>query len=115
MVKGDGSGVVTVGVANVLGPQAFVADRNLERALDPSRIPPGGRTGLDEVYIGRLGVDAIPAIVAVLPRLPADDRAWLEPLLEQRRFELTGDRRYQGWPAWNLSRERAREALAPDG
>jgi hypothetical protein len=108
-------GVVTVGVANILGPQSFVADRNLERALDPSRIPPGGRTGLDEVYIGRLGVDAIPAIVAVLPRLPADDRAWLEPLLAQRRFELTGDPRYRAWPAWNLSRERAREALAPDG
>ena len=30
---------------NVVGPQAFVTDRNLERALDPALVPAGGRTG----------------------------------------------------------------------
>ena len=50
--------LVALGVMNVVGPQAFVAERNLERAIDPSLVPAGGRTGLDAavpVVAGRRG------------------------------------------------------------
>jgi hypothetical protein len=107
-------GIVAVAAANLLGPQATVADQNLRRALDPSLVPPGGRTGLDEVYLGQLGDDTIPAVVAAFPRLPPEDRAWLGPLLDERAYALAADARYAGWPAWNLSRQHAREALAAE-
>jgi hypothetical protein len=108
-------GIVTVALANLVGPQAFVADQNLRRALDPSLVPAGGRTGLDEEYLGRLGDDAIPALVAVFDRLPEEDRAWLGPLLAERRRELSLDPRYAGWPAANWSRARALDALVRSG
>ena len=56
---------------NVVGPQAFVADRNLERALDPSLVPAGGRTGPRRArYLASLGDEAIPAVVAAYDRAP---------------------------------------------
>jgi hypothetical protein len=60
------------------------------------------------VYLGRLDADAIPAIVAAMPKLPPADRASMRDVLEYAWSDLrAGD----GWPAWNVSRERAREAL----
>jgi hypothetical protein len=104
-------GLVAVAVANVLGPQAFSTDRNLARALDPSLIPPDGRVGLDAEYLGSLGDDAVPAMVAAYRSLGAADRDALAAVLEERRYAL-GDESIRGWPAWNLARTRAREALA---
>ncbi len=105
-------GLTFVLAANVIGPQGFVTDQNLARALDPSRVPTGGQVGLDEGYLSTLGDDAIPAIVVALPRLPAEDRAAMRVLLDERRAALTLDPSLTGWPAWSLARERAREALA---
>ena len=105
-------GLVTVGVANVLGPQAFSTDQNLARALDPSLIPPDGRVGLDAEYLGSLGDDAVPAMVAAYPSLGAADRAALARVLSAQRGSLTEDDSIRGWPAWNLARTRARDALA---
>lgn len=105
--------LVTLGGMNVVGPQAFVAERNLERAIDPSLVPPDGRTGLDVTYISSLGDEAVPAVVAAIERLPAPtDRAWLARFLEGRAADLRERPELTGWPAWNLSRERARQALA---
>jgi hypothetical protein len=42
----------------------------------------------------------------------ADDREWLMRELEVRWLDL-GRTEYAGWPAWNLARQRAGEALAP--
>jgi hypothetical protein len=105
--------IVAVAGMNVVGPQAFVADRNLERALDPSLVPPGGRTGLDEGYLASLGDEAVPAVVASVDRLPDPlDRAYLERFLDGRAAELRENPSLLGWPAANLARERARAALA---
>ncbi len=104
--------LVTVAGMNVVGPQAFVAERNLERAIDPSLVPPGGRTGLDARYLQELGDEAVPSIVAALPRLSAADRAALEPFLQGRLVALTDDPVLAGWPAWNHARAQARDALA---
>lgn len=103
--------LVTVLGMNAVGPQAFVATRNLERAIDPSLVPPGGRTGLDAAYLDELGDEAVVPIVDAWARLGERDRTALEPVLAKRGDRLAHAPTFQGWPAWNLTRERAREAL----
>jgi hypothetical protein len=105
-------GVVSLVGLNLIAPPAFVAERNLQRVIDPSLVPPDGEASLDADYLAVLSDDAIPAMVAALPRLPAAEADRLRPMLEQRRAELASDPAYQGPFAWNLGRERAREALA---
>jgi peptidoglycan/LPS O-acetylase OafA/YrhL len=101
---------VTLAVTAV-GPQAFVTDRNIDRALDLSLVPPGGHTGLDADYLGQLGDDAIPSLVAALPRLDRATQAQLVPYLAMR-SKAASREAPDGWAAWNLARERARAALA---
>ncbi len=103
--------LVAVTGMNVVGPQAFVAERNLERAINPLLVPPGGRTGLDAAYLDELGDEAVVPIVDAWTRLGDADRAALEPVLRVRSGRLAHETGYQGWPAWNLTRERARGAL----
>jgi hypothetical protein len=103
--------LVTIGAMNLVGPQAFVTDRNLERALNPAIVPAGGRTGLDAGYLATLGDEAVPGIVEAYPQLPPDARRAVDAFLEERRVALRADPSVQGWPAWNLTRARARAAL----
>jgi hypothetical protein len=105
-------GVVALLTLNVLAPGAFVAERNLERAIDPSLVPADGWVGLDTGYLGALGDDAIPVIVDALPRLAESDRAATLYELERRRIELTTDPAWTSPAAWNMARERARAALS---
>jgi hypothetical protein len=104
--------LVALAGMNVVGPQAFVTERNLERAIDPTLVPQGGRTGLDIGYLVELGDEAVVPVVAAWDRLGAADREALAPALEWRAHELATSPTLQGWPAWNLTRERARTALA---
>ena len=103
--------LVAVGAMNVVGPQAFVTERNLERAIDPSLVPPGGSTGLDTGYLAQLGDEAVVPVVDAWNRLGQADRDALAPALVGREEQLRTDPSLQGWPAWNLTRERARAAL----
>ena len=106
------SAVAVTLAVSAIGPQAFVIDQNIARALDPSLVPAGGHSGLDLDYTLTLGDDAIPALVAALDRLPPDVRARASYELGLRRTTMDS---YvgppDGWPSWNLSRERARQAL----
>jgi hypothetical protein len=102
---------VTLAVT-AIGPQAFVTQMNVARVVDPALVPSGGHTGLDGEYAASLGFDAVPELVAVLPRLDSRSRAALIGVLEIRRHELAADPTFGGWGAWNLARERARAALA---
>ncbi len=104
--------LVALGGMNVLGPQAFVTGRNLERVIDPSLVPADGRTGLDTAYLVQLGDEAVVPVVEAWDRLGPAEREALAPALEWRREQLATDPTLQGWPAWNLTRERARAALA---
>lgn len=52
-----GAGLAIALVVNAIGPQAFVADQNLARAVDPSLVPADGKSGLDAYYLGSLGDD----------------------------------------------------------
>src|SRR5262249_3964326 len=65
--------LVTVAGMNLVGPQAFVAQQNLDRAIDPSLVPPGGRTGLDAAYLAELGDEAVEPIVDAWERLSVVD------------------------------------------
>ena len=102
---------ITLGLS-ALGPQAFIADRNLERVLDPRLIPPDGESGFDAAYLAAFSDDAVPLLVAALERLEPVDRAVLLDALAARRTALESDPASRHWAAWNLSRERARMALA---
>ena len=105
------SAVAVTLAVSALGPQAFVMRENLARVLDPGLVPPGGHSGFDAGYALTLGDDAIPALVAALDRLPADQRPTVIRELAFRRAALERDTGSRGWLAWNLSREQAREAL----
>jgi hypothetical protein len=112
-----GHAMVVIGLGslialNLIAPAAFVAERNLARVIDPTLVPPDSEVSLDADYLGVLPDDAIPALVAALPSLPVQERERVMRLLYQRRFELSGEAAYTSPFAWNLGRERARDALA---
>lgn len=111
-------GLVIAGLAvalgvNAVGPQEFVAGRNLERAIHPELVPSDGLPGLDAAHLGTLDEDAVPALVASLPSLSEPDRAAVLRILRFRLARLDADSRAGSWASWNLGRERAREALEP--
>jgi hypothetical protein len=110
-------GLCLVGLAAcvLVGPSAFVADRNVERALDPALVPTDGRTGLDAEYLAGLPDDAVPAIVAALPRLEPAAAATLCEALIPRAAVLADDPGLADWRSWNLARERARDSLSALG
>jgi uncharacterized protein DUF4153 len=101
--------VVLVGM-NVVGPSRPIAGENVARVLDPSRVPPDAKTGLDVGYVRVLGDDAVPAALPALPALDPADRSELSSGLADRQNELASSET-SGWPSWNLGRELARRAL----
>ena len=103
--------LLVLAAVTAIGPQRLVADVNVARLLDPALVPPDGRRGLDVDYAMTLGDDAVPALVSALPALPPQDHARLSLDLEARWREL-GRPVFTGWPAWNLGRQRAVDALA---
>jgi hypothetical protein len=104
-------GVVALVGLNLVAPAAFVAERNIERVIDPSLVPPDGEATLDARYLAVLPDDAIPALVQALPRLPREDALRIRALLDDRRVDLEAAPAYATPFAWNLGRERAKEAL----
>lgn len=105
------SAVAITLLVSAIGPQAFVMDQNLARLLHPELVPVGGHSGFDEEYGLTLGDDAVPALVAVLDRLPPLARQDALASLETRQqlFEIDAASRHP--LAWNAARERARGAL----
>ena len=112
-----GHGLAIIAVVTLIGldlvaPAAYVAERNVERVVDPSLVPPDGHAGLDAEYLRVLPDDAIPVLVAALPSLPAPERAAVTSLLRARRSEFLAEPSLTAPAAWNLGRERARAVLA---
>ncbi len=105
--------VVLLG-ANVIGPEGFIARQNLARVVDPSLVAPGGQPGIDAAYFVSLGDDAVPVMIEALPVLGADDRLLVDNEVRARAAAL-GQPDVTAWPAWNLARERARQAIASVG
>lgn len=88
---------------NVIGPVAFVADRDVDRGLTGAN--------LDIDYVIGLGADAVPAVIRSLNARPLPPSVLAR--YENRMAAASGldDPRNGAWQAWNLSRERARERL----
>ena len=88
-------GLVGLLLLNVFNPEAIVVRRNVAHAV---------RTGrFDPVYATSLSPDAVPALVALLPRLdPPDRRATIERLCTNA-IDDGGN----GWASWNGSRRAA--------
>jgi hypothetical protein len=104
-------GVVALVGLNLVAPAAYVAEQNVERAIDPSLVPPDGHAGLDATYLEVLPDDAVPVLTAALPGLPGPEREAVQRILDTRRIELATDPALGSPAAWNLGRERARAAL----
>ena len=64
--------LVTVAGMNVVGPQAFVTDRNLERASTRRSCPTAAGRVSTRSYLATLGDEAVPGIVAAYPQLPIE-------------------------------------------
>jgi hypothetical protein len=109
-----GSGLLVAIVCNSVGPQAFVTEQNLQRAIDPSLVALSGKTGLNVEYLSRLGADSVPALISARDRLPADERGAVEDVLRAHAHELARHAG-AGWQSWNLARQRALDALASAG
>ena len=112
-----GHAMAVIGLAaliglNAIAPAAFVAERNLARIIDPTLVPPDGEAELDASYLAVLPDDAIPVLVAALPRLSGDDADRVALLLRDRRREIASEPAYQSAFSWNLGRVRAQDALA---
>jgi hypothetical protein len=90
------TGLLLLGLLNVLNPQALVVRTNVERA----------RVGeaLDSRYLARLGADAVPALVDALPDLGHNRCAvaW--------RIEAISIRWHRDWRSWSVARFRADRA-----
>jgi uncharacterized protein DUF4153 len=111
-----GHGLAVIGVLalvglNLVAPAAYVAQRNVERVIDPTLVPPDGHAGLDAAYLELLPDDAVPVLAAALPALPESERVAVSRILDTRRTELATDPGLGSPAAWNLGRERARSAL----
>lgn len=103
---------LVIGLAlNLIGPARFITEQNVARVLNPELVPPNGSHGLDTWYVVSLGDDAIPDLVRALPALPTEQADALRRELETRRADLRASEELTAWPAWNLGRAAAREAL----
>ena len=91
---------------NVIGPVHLVTEQNIQRALHPQLVAPGGETGLDIFYLASLGDDALPLLFKHRCDLPLSEDALRS--LEMRVNILSSDVAGSAWQAWNLSRERAK-------
>jgi hypothetical protein len=100
-------GFVVALVVNIIGPVRFVTEANIERALNPSLVPPNGSTGFDVDYLFVLDTDAIGPLVAALPDLDPPLRARVEQALATRP-RVDAD---QQWQDWSLARLIAGSAL----
>ncbi|HEX6693889.1 MAG TPA: DUF4173 domain-containing protein [Longimicrobiales bacterium] len=100
-------GLACIVALHVLNPHAMIARVNLARAAAGSEY--------DGRYLTTLSADAVPTLIARMPRLPAAERCRVEEMLVKR---WSGDRP-GGWLAWNLGDARARRlvrgmAVTPD-
>ncbi len=98
-------GVLTIAALNLLDPEAFIAERNIARAVAGHE--------LDTGELASLSADAVPAIVDALPRLGARRRSALERSLACLRQELRQDVERYGWASFNAARDIALERLIP--
>jgi len=98
-----GSFLMALFVFNVIDPESIVVRRNVDHAIETGRF--------DAPYVGQLSDDAVPALVAALPRLEAGDRTIVRARLCQRTSRSQPPPERTGL-SWNRSAQLAAEARA---
>ncbi len=93
---------VLVGALQFINPAGLVARHNLDRIAELG--------GVDVEYLGSLGSDAAPLLVARLSELPNDAQC----LVASRLLRLWGPERSADWRSFNWSESRARHAVKDD-
>jgi hypothetical protein len=94
---------------NVIGPIQFIAERNVERAIHPELVAPGGETGLDLDYLASLGDDAMLVVADQRCSFRGSVATEAAKALKSWTIRIAGEAQGRAWQSWNLSRERARE------
>ena len=90
---------VLVGALQIINPAGLVARHNLDRIEELG--------GVDAEYLGSLGSDAAPLLVARLSELSAEEQC----LVGSRLLRWWGPERPADWRGFNWSESRAREAV----
>jgi len=98
---------------NIIGPVRFIAEQNIQRAIHPELVAPGGETGLDVYYLAFLGDDALSVMAENLCALPGQVSKQAREAVTMWKGWLGRDAAGKAWQAWNLSRERARDTRLP--
>jgi len=93
------AGFILVIALHLLNPDALVARINLARAI-------AGRS-FDARYASRLSADAVPEIIAALPKLNPQDRC----IVASEFLTRWSPSQPSDWRAWNWSRARATQAV----
>jgi hypothetical protein len=91
---------VTLIVFSALNPDAFIAQRNLERYERTS--------DLDVTELRGLSADAVPVLAEAFPALDQCARLQVAALFD----DTSALEQRSGWASWNLGRERAADAVA---
>ena len=110
-------GALVIGlVLNFIGPVRFISEQNVARVLDPSLVPAGGSSGLDELYAISLADDALPALARALAALDDGEATYLAGALGWRLVELRDDDgRTHGRHGMPDARLRATRSRLPSG
>ncbi|HEY5520557.1 MAG TPA: DUF4173 domain-containing protein [Candidatus Limnocylindrales bacterium] len=108
------TGLLVAVACNLIGPQAFVTQQNVNRAIDPALVAAGGQSGLDVEYLSSLDGDAIRVLAGSVNSLPDDLRTSVAAALSYAHVNLAANAQ-RGWPSWNYSRQAALDALSAAG
>lgn len=93
------SGLFVLGALHIFNPNDYIVRTNVA--------PADATVAFDAYYAASLGADAVPALLEVLPGLPAEERAYVSRSLLGWAEWGVGD-----WRSWNRSRSAARRAIA---
>jgi Domain of unknown function (DUF4153) len=93
------AGYALVVALEVVNPDAYITRTNLERALE-------SRT-FDAAYVSSLSADAVPDMVAALPKLTAENSC----VISKRLLSRWPASRQSDWRTWNRSRAEAERVI----
>lgn len=92
-------GLTMIAALHFVNPDNLIVRVNFQRARE-------GKS-FDANYVTSLSADAVPAMVANLPTIKAEDQQSIQPQLRQR-WEAYD---FHGWRAWNWARAQTRQIL----
>jgi hypothetical protein len=102
LAAGVATGLALLLALNVANPESVVVRRNVDRAAHGHRVDPA--------YLTALSDDAVPGLVAAVPRLPEAERQQVESYLSSVACGKDGGQQFTGWAAANVDRHRATAA-----